>query len=98
MSSRAPGRRAESVTSGALGRPATTRSGALTPRDRDVLEALAVHDGSFADAADALGIGPDTVHNHVTRMAERFGLRERAGRYGTTIALFRLAGMLSGPR
>jgi DNA-binding CsgD family transcriptional regulator len=53
----------------------------ITPREKTVL-LLAVQDAAFADIADALGISPGTVKNHLHNLCEKTGCANRVELFG----------------
>ncbi|WP_338073889.1 response regulator transcription factor [Kineococcus siccus] len=71
-----------------LGHPASTVLGALTSRERDVLDLLARGHGTAAVAA-ALGLAPKTVGNHVSAVLGKLGVGSRAD----AVALARREGL-----
>ena len=58
-------------------RVATRSVNVLTPRERQILEAL-VQGNSTRQIADSCGIGRQTVKNYVTVIYEKLGVRGRA--------------------
>jgi DNA-binding CsgD family transcriptional regulator len=52
----------------------TFGEGVLSPRERDVIELIAVG-GTYQEVADALSISIHTVHYHVTRLIYRLGAK-----------------------
>lgn len=60
----------------ALAAPGEPGVGALSPRQRDVLDALLEGD-SEKQAAARLGISPTTVHEHVAALYRHFGVASR---------------------
>jgi non-specific serine/threonine protein kinase len=78
----------DEVLAGAAARPASTEapaSSTLTPREREVLQLLAVG-LSDREIADALFIGERTVNTHVGRIYAKLGVRNRAAAVAAAIA------------